>query len=125
MSMLNFTLFCSQNYKSLKMKSVSMRFGGLSAPLGFLQASVKTSKVAIMIHFQLIRAMISRLRSRPVRFSSLKAKRPALLGESFVFGDPDENRTRVTAVKGRCLSRLTTGPYLVAEGGFEPPTPRV
>ena len=28
-----------------------------------------------------------------------------------VFGDPDENRTRVTAVKGRCLSRLTTGPY--------------
>ena len=26
-------------------------------------------------------------------------------------GDPDENRTRVTAVKGRCLSRLTTGPY--------------
>ena len=27
------------------------------------------------------------------------------------FGDPDENRTRVTAVKGRCLNRLTTGPY--------------
>ena len=25
-------------------------------------------------------------------------------------GDPDGNRTRVTAVKGRCLSRLTTGP---------------
>ena len=24
--------------------------------------------------------------------------------------DPDENRTRVTAVKGRCLNRLTTGP---------------
>ena len=43
----------------------------------------------------------------------------------FSFGDPDENRTRVTAVKGRCLNRLTTGPYLVAEGGFEPPTPRV
>ena len=31
--------------------------------------------------------------------------------ESSVFdGDPDGNRTRVTAVKGRCLSRLTTGP---------------
>ena len=28
-----------------------------------------------------------------------------------IFGDPDENRTRVTAVKGRCLDRLTTGPY--------------
>ncbi len=26
------------------------------------------------------------------------------------FGDPDENRTRITAVKGRCLDRLTTGP---------------
>ena len=25
-------------------------------------------------------------------------------------GDPAENRTRVTAVKGRCLNRLTTGP---------------
>ena len=30
---------------------------------------------------------------------------------SFLFGDPDGNRTRVTAVKGRCLNRLTTGPY--------------
>ena len=25
-------------------------------------------------------------------------------------GDPDGTRTRVTAVKGRCLNRLTTGP---------------
>ena len=25
--------------------------------------------------------------------------------------DSDENRTRVTAVKGRCLNRLTTEPY--------------
>ena len=32
-----------------------------------------------------------------------------------VFGDPDENRTRVTAVKGRCLNRLTTGPDI---GGY-------
>ena len=28
----------------------------------------------------------------------------------FNVGDPDENRTRDTAVKGRCLNRLTTGP---------------
>ena len=28
------------------------------------------------------------------------------------FGDPYENRTRVTAVKGRCLNRLTNGPYI-------------
>ncbi len=30
----------------------------------------------------------------------------------FSSNDPDENRTRVTAVKGRCLNRLTTGPNL-------------
>ena len=29
--------------------------------------------------------------------------------------DPDGNRTRVTAVKGRCLNRLTTEPYLLFE----------
>ena len=62
---------------------------------------------------------------------------------AMLFGDPDENRTRVTAVKGRCLNRLTTGPYfeelcssifntpagkkvdLVAEVGLEPTTCRV
>ena len=27
------------------------------------------------------------------------------------FGDPYENRTRVTAVKGRCLNLLTNGPF--------------
>ena len=27
--------------------------------------------------------------------------------------DPNEIRTRVTAVKGRCLNRLTMGPYSV------------
>ena len=40
------------------------------------------------------------------------------------FGDPWENRTPVTAVKGRCLSRLTNGP-VVAEIGLEPMTYRV
>ena len=29
--------------------------------------------------------------------------------------DSDGNRTRVTAVKGRCLNRLTTEPYLLFE----------
>ena len=28
----------------------------------------------------------------------------------FFFGDPYGNRTHVTAVKGRCLNRLTNGP---------------
>ena len=55
-------------------------------------------------------------------------------------GDPWENRTPVTAVKGRCLDRLTNGPRnagpnpafyikafkrLVAEVGLEPTTYRV
>ena len=53
-------------------------------------------------------------------------------------GDPYENRTRVTAVKGPCLNLLTNGPsdilmpnayyyisILVAVTGFEPVTPRV
>ena len=51
-------------------------------------------------------------------------------------GDPDGTRTRVAAVKGRSLNRLTTGPLymetdacpffvVVAATGFEPVTPRV
>ena len=36
--------------------------------------------------------------------------------------DSDGNRTRVTAVKGRCLNRLTTEPYLYS---FIKKTPRV
>ena len=31
--------------------------------------------------------------------------------EVCMVGDPYEIRTRVTAVKGRCLNRLTKGPY--------------
>ena len=37
-----------------------------------------------------------------------KARRSVLFS-----GDPDENRTRVTAVKGPCLNHLTTGPALM------------
>ena len=36
-------------------------------------------------------------------------------------GDPYGIRTRVTAVKGRCLNHLTNGPICMAEKkGFEP-----
>ena len=38
-------------------------------------------------------------------------------------GDPYGIRTRVTAVKGRCLNRLTKGPWMVVGDGFEPPNP--
>ena len=40
-------------------------------------------------------------------------------------GDPYENRTRDSAVKGRCLNLLTNGPDMVAAVGFEPTTLRV
>ena len=41
------------------------------------------------------------------------------------FGDPDEIRTRVTAVKGRCLRPLDHRAEMVAVIGFEPMTLRV
>ena len=46
------------------------------------------------------------------RFSITGAKKERHLFVSLFFGDPWENRTPVTAVKGRCLSRLTNGPYI-------------
>ena len=46
--------------------------------------------------------------SRPNEFLICRLRH--LFGGS---GDPDENRTRVTAVKGRCLNRLTMEPYLI------------
>ena len=39
------------------------------------------------------------------------------------FGDPCGNRTHVNGVRGRCLNRLTNGPYLVHHQGLEPGTP--
>ena len=40
----------------------------------------------------------------------LKQKIPMRKHRDFSFGDPYGNRTHVTAVKGRCLNRLTNGP---------------
>ena len=42
--------------------------------------------------------------------SSFKNKKRLALQVAFYFGDPYGNRTHVTAVKGRCLNRLTNGP---------------
>ena len=39
--------------------------------------------------------------------------------------DPTGNRTRVTAVKGPCLNRLTIGPKKAPRVGFEPTTHRL
>ena len=48
---------------------------------------------------------------------------------NFNFSDPNEIRTRVTAVKGRCLNRLTMGPNLLSAKtprvGLEPTTARL
>ena len=46
------------------------------------------------------------------RIYSINTKKKAPVFLQVLCGDPDENRTRVTAVKGRCLNRLTTGPYM-------------
>ena len=52
-------------------------------------------------------------------------KAPEPSSDAFLFGDPDGNRTRVTAVKGRCLRPLDQRAELVAVIGFEPMTLRV
>ena len=46
---------------------------------------------------------------------------PSTLLSSLFLGDPWENRTPVTGVRGRCLNRLTNGP-LVHLHGLEPGT---
>ena len=42
-----------------------------------------------------------------------------------IFYDPCGIRTRVTAVKGRCLNPLTNGPYETPQAGLEPATLRL
>ena len=42
----------------------------------------------------------------------IKNKPEQECSDLFAFGDPTGTRTRVTAVKGRCLNRLTMGPYV-------------
>ena len=41
---------------------------------------------------------------------SFMTKTPMQTHRGFYHGDPYGNRTHVTAVKGRCLNRLTNGP---------------
>ena len=48
---------------------------------------------------------------RPFDSVGIDKKNSLLLTlKAFLFGDPYGNRTHVTAVKGRCLNRLTNGP---------------
>ena len=52
------------------------------------------------------------------RQAILMRERPWTTRNSFMITDSDGNRTRVTAVKGRCLNRLTTEPYTGYESGY-------
>ena len=47
-----------------------------------------------------------------VRLES-KTEKKQYISYCLFSGDPYETRTRVTAVKGRCLDRLTKGPYWI------------
>ena len=49
-------------------------------------------------------------RTRWVRSDIRITKKETIRLDGFFFGDPYGNRTHVTAVKGRCLNRLTNGP---------------
>ena len=54
-----------------------------------------------------------------------KLKKTGLIKNPVEFGDPTGNRTPVTAVKGRCLDRLTMGPKIKRQrptfpGGLPP-----
>ncbi len=53
-------------------------------------------------------------------------KKSASATEADSLDDPYGIRTRVTAVKGRCLNRLTNGPDIYGSGGGDrTPTSRV
>ena len=51
-----------------------------------------------------------------------KNKKGALAPQKY---SPYGIRTRVTAVKRRCLNPLTNGPYKMGTSGIEPPTSRL
>ena len=73
----------------------------------------------------------ARLRRRTLRVLIPKSRKhrnkkaTTLKVIAFLFGDPDGIRTRVTAVKGRCLRPLDHRAMVVAVIGLEPMTLRV
>ena len=67
---------------------------------GSAQSSPRRQHATGVLHFNF---------SIPVLCFLMK-KTPMQTHRSFFHGDPYGNRTHVTAVKGRCLNRLTNGP---------------
>ena len=64
-----------------------------------------------MINEGRVNCSVNNLMSRNWFERLLRHKRIPAESKILRGGDPDGTRTRVTAVKGRCLNRLTTGPY--------------
>ena len=60
----------------------------------------------------------SQMRTPYIRMANIRAipqhevKKTGVPKYSCFFGDPWENRTPVSALRGPCLSRLTNGPFL-------------
>ena len=78
----------------------------MQIPALFKHKAVKFGDVNIDIGGGRFDLATSYLASIGIPVSKKAAHRCGLL-----FGDPYGNRTHVTAVKGRCLNRLTNGPY--------------
>src|SRR5690625_1848246 len=91
---------------------ISMVEGGrfeLPNPMGAdLQSAAFSHFATPPIFFSLEKCRPEDLNPQPTDYKSVAL--PIELGRHD--GDPYGTRTRVTAVKGRCLNRLTMGPYL-------------
>ena len=60
--------------------------------------------------FELVMRVLQ-TRALPLGYGAIYNKMNRLTNSLYILNDPYGNRTRVTAVKGRCLDRLTNGPY--------------
>ena len=63
----------------------------------------------VLLHWEVFHWQLHQALFTAFRFPYTKRKNHSKWS-GFSFGDPYGNRTHVTAVKGRCLNRLTNGP---------------
>ena len=100
----------SEKYKKKSHTIVRLFFLVTRTRIGKLRLSICFANIRFYVPFAVAKDGRFEFDSRPFGLHMRKKQQPDFVGLLF-FGDPDENRTRVTAVKGRCLNRLTTGPY--------------